>query len=137
MGNSAVMEFDIETLVSGSVTHGAMASFRECTPAGAGPPLHRHRDQIEVFHVIRGRYRFLLEGDSIDAGPGDCITVPAGATHAFRNLLDETSELHFSLLPAGESEAFFQRLVAGDFDPDDIEAFFSRYGIDLLGPPMG
>lgn len=130
------MKLMVETLISGRDTGEALAVFDEITPARAGPPLHRHRHQIEIFHVIRGRYRFLVDGRETQATAGDCLIVPAGAAHTFQNLDDEASELHFELLPAGQAERFFERAVAGDFDENKMAEFFEEFDMDLLGPPL-
>ena len=60
--------------------------------------------------------------------------MPAGAVHAFRNDSDEAVRIRFELLPAGNSEEGFERLVAGEIG--DIAAFFDQYDMDLSGPPL-
>ena len=114
-----------------------MATFQEITSQGEGPPMHAHRDQVEVFHVIKGRHRFVVDGVETEAEAGACLAVPIGVAHTFQNISTEEGILHFELLPAGSSEKFFHRIVAGDFDPEQIAEFFGSYGIDLLGPPLG
>jgi quercetin dioxygenase-like cupin family protein len=130
------MEFKIERLVGGGQTSGRSAVFRETVAAGAGPPLHVHRDQTEIFHVIRGSFRFVVDGVETRAGVGDCLAVPEGAVHAFQNVGDEAGVLHFELLPAGKSEEFFRKLVAGEFDPERMGEFFDSHGLELAGPPL-
>ena len=130
------MEFKIDILEDGSRTGGQSAVFRETTVPGAGPPLHVHREQVEIFHVIRGQFRFSVDGALTEAGPGACLVVPAGAVHTFKNIGADEGVLHFELLPAGSSGEFFQALVAGEFDPENLGEFFGRHGIDLAGPPL-
>lgn len=131
------MKFKIENLVSGDATRGMMAAFREITVPGEGPPLHVHRDQVEVFRVIKGRHRFVVDGIENEAEAGACLVVPSGAAHAFQNISTEEGILHFELLPAGSSVEFFRKMVAGDFDPGNIGGFFESHGTDLAGPPLG
>jgi mannose-6-phosphate isomerase-like protein (cupin superfamily) len=130
------MKFKIATLLSAEATQGLMAAFEETTTPGGGPPLHRHRDQLEVFHVIKGRHRFVVDGVETIAEPGACLVVPIGATHTFQNITTEEGILHFELLPAANSEDFFRRIAAGDFDPEKVAEFFDAYGIVLAGPPL-
>jgi len=118
----------------GAETGGAIAVFSETVPPGGGPPRHVHRDQIEVFHVIEGEIRFELDGETVVRGSGASVLVPAGAVHAFRNDGETPATIHFELLPAGRSEEFFSRLVAGE--KGDPGAFFDAFGIDLCGPPL-
>ena len=39
-------------------------------PHGDSPPLHVHRDEDEVFHVLEGELRFRVGDDELRAGPG-------------------------------------------------------------------
>jgi quercetin dioxygenase-like cupin family protein len=130
------MKFKIATLLSAEATQGMMATFAETTAPGGGPPLHRHRDQLEVFHVIKGRHRFVVDGVETIADPGACLVVPIGAAHTFQNITAEEGLLHFELLPAGRSEEFFRKITAGEFDPEKLAEFFDTYGIVLAGPPL-
>lgn len=130
------MKFQIKQLISGAETGGKLAAFEERTSPGAGPPRHAHANQIEVFHILKGRHLFLLNDQTLEAGPGECVVVPAGATHAFKNIDTEEGVLHFELLPAGSSGEFFDRLVRGDFSLEGLPEFFREYDIALLGPPL-
>jgi quercetin dioxygenase-like cupin family protein len=126
------MKFDIKVLVGGGSTDGRMAAFSEKTLPGAGPPMHIHAQQVEVFHVIKGKHLFVVDGNETIAGPGECLLVPSGSAHRFQNVDEEEGMIHFELLPAGSSETFFHRLVAGDFDRERVGAFFAEYGIALV-----
>lgn len=110
--------------------------FEEVVAPGSGPPIHAHRHQGEIFHIIEGRFRFYLAGKEQEAGPGDAVFIPRRTAHAFQNIGDAPARLHFELFPANTAEAFFRRL-AEDFDQlDDPGEFFSEHGMDLLGPPL-
>ncbi|MAS91606.1 MAG: hypothetical protein CMO55_00295 [Verrucomicrobiales bacterium] len=127
--------FNIKCLVSGSETDGKVAVFEEVVKPGAGPPRHTHRDQIEVFHVMSGTFQFEVDGEVIERSTGGTAVVPAKAVHAFRNVGDTTGTVRFELLPAGNSEEFFHRIVNEEIE--DFRTFFNEYGLDLSGPPMG
>ncbi len=130
------MQFKIRNIVSGSITGGQVSVFEETTAPGEGPPLHSHVAQIEVFHILKGRYTFVVNGKETVAGPGDCLVVPAGAPHTFKNIDASESVMHFELLPSGTSEAFFDRIVADFAGIADVPAFFKQHGLELLGPPI-
>lgn len=52
---------------------------------GVGPPLHRH--PYDEIHIIReGRVLFLIDGEKIEAEPGDIVIVPAGVVHSLTTL---------------------------------------------------
>ena len=128
--------FKISTLLSGTTTNDRVSVFSEVTSPGSGPPLHSHVAQIEIFHVIEGRHRFVLDGKEMVALPGDCVLVPVGAAHSFKNIDSQEGLLHFELLPSGSSEEFFARLVADPASIADMPAFFREHGLQLLGPPL-
>jgi quercetin dioxygenase-like cupin family protein len=69
--------------------HGAGVSFFiSRNPPGEGPGLHRHPYE-ETFIVERGRVRFTVGDEELEAGPGDIVVAPAGVPHAFVNVGDE------------------------------------------------
>ena len=127
-------KLDIECLVSGAETDGAVAVFAEVVQPGIGPPRHTHREQTEVFHVLSGVILFEIDGRRIEVSAGGAAVVPAGAVHAFKNMGQDAATIHFEMIPAGESEEAFRRLVSENIT--DPAAFFDRYGMDLVGPPL-
>ncbi len=54
---------------------------------GDGPRLHRH-DYEEVFVVAEGHGSFVIGDETVEAGPGDVVLVPAGVPHRFSNAGD-------------------------------------------------
>src|SRR4029453_14917950 len=45
--------------------------------------------QDHVITIRSGRMRWTVEGESLDAGPGDVIVTPAGVAHSYSVLGDE------------------------------------------------
>ena len=43
-------------------------------------PLHSHDNQ-QITWVMSGKWRFTLEGKTIDVGPGEMISIPANVVH--------------------------------------------------------
>ncbi len=124
----------IKCIVSGAETKGAVAVFEELVPPGSGPPRHTHREQLEIFHIIEGKLRFEVSGETFECEAGAAAVVPAGAIHAFRNIGDAPARIHFEMIPALRSEEAFTRLTTESIT--DVEAFFDEYGMDLAGPPL-
>lgn len=63
--------------------HGSSVSFfLSRHPPGEGPGLHRHPYE-ETFVLEEGRVTFTVDGETIEAEPGQIVVVPAGAAHRF------------------------------------------------------
>ena len=59
-------------------------------PAGQVKETHVHNPpQDHVITIRSGRMRWTVEGESLDAGPGDVIVTPAGTAHSYVVLGDE------------------------------------------------
>jgi len=127
-------KLNINCLISTRETDGAVSVFEEVVAPHAGPPLHTHENQLEIFHVITGHIQFEVDGERIDVHAGGTASIPPGKPHAFINKSGEASVIHFELLPSGSSEAFFEKLVSGRFD--NLPGFFKEHGLTLLGPPL-
>lgn len=126
--------FKIKCIIPGSETGHQVSVFEEEVAPDTGPPLHLHENQFEVFHVISGNITFEVDGKRMDVQAGGVAVIPPGVAHTFANKSNDPSVIHFELLPSGKSEAFFEKLVAGDFE--DVPAFFEKHGLRLLGPPI-
>ncbi len=50
-------------------------------PGAQGPPIHLHREFAESFRVAEGVLRVWVDGETVDLGPGESITIPPGARH--------------------------------------------------------
>lgn len=57
------------------------------SPPGRGPRSHRH-PYDEIAFVREGRGRWTVNGETIEAGPGDILVVKAGEIHSFLNIGD-------------------------------------------------
>jgi mannose-6-phosphate isomerase-like protein (cupin superfamily) len=57
-------------------------------PAGGTDAQHPH-DADEVYVVRRGRARLVVEGDSVDVGPGSVVSVDREREHAFTDITED------------------------------------------------
>src|SRR5690348_9827628 len=78
-----------ETIAFRHISDECLAFDLHLTPDGHVPGMHVHPEQTERFEVVEGRMKFRLGLKTIEAGPGDVVTVPAGAAHKFANAGDE------------------------------------------------
>jgi mannose-6-phosphate isomerase-like protein (cupin superfamily) len=54
-------------------------------PPGSSVGVHRHGDDEEVYVIISGTGRMLLDGETFEVGPGDVIRNVPGGTHGLAN----------------------------------------------------
>lgn len=110
------------------VSEGLNIGFVECTP-GNGVMSHDH-DTNETFTVISGQWRFTCNDSddvSVELGPLDSISVPAGVERRFTNLAsnagDDSPSLLLVAVAGNQPRAFFEddyldrASGAGDFTP--------------------
>ncbi|WP_220126911.1 cupin domain-containing protein [Rhodococcus spelaei] len=74
----------IGLLADAGETGGALtanrATFREGSP---GAPAHFHTKATEMFYVLEGTMRFLVNDEIVTVGKGGFLTVPPTVPHAF------------------------------------------------------
>ena len=127
----------VTCLVPSGKTSGAIAVFREDTVPGRSLPLHSHLRQVKIFHVVRGRHRFVVDARETFADPGDIVFVKRNRVHGYENVSGAPGVLHFELLPADTSESFYRELPHALKNDDDPGKVFTRHGIRLHGAPPG
>jgi mannose-6-phosphate isomerase-like protein (cupin superfamily) len=117
-------------------------------PYGYAPPLHIHKNQDEVFHILRGRLRFEVGNESFVAQAGDILTAPKGVPHRF--VVESPDGAHgLTITTGGDFESFVSEAsspVMIDFltalPPPDEKAIAvmasaaARNHIEIIGPPL-
>jgi quercetin dioxygenase-like cupin family protein len=118
-------------------------------PFGDSPPLHRHLDEDEIFHIISGTLRFVLNGKELTASAGDTIRAPKGIPHTYLVQSREGGRL-LSITARHQFENFVRALgrqptheglpdPSGPPTPEQAEALAAaarKYGIEIMGPPL-
>jgi mannose-6-phosphate isomerase-like protein (cupin superfamily) len=84
---------------------------------GKGSYGHRHRDQEEVYFVVRGTLKFKLDDDVIEVGPHTAVRVPTNVFRSVHNEGPEEAELVICAKRAHGDEA--QGEQQDDFWPED------------------
>lgn len=118
-------------------------------PYGDSAPLHVHRNEDEVFHILEGRIRFVIDGRERIAGAGETVLAPKGLPHTYRvesregaHTLTVTRGSNFETMvrkasrPAGRPDL----PPAAEPTPAMIAALTSlcaENDIDIVGPPLG
>jgi quercetin dioxygenase-like cupin family protein len=68
---------------------------------GGGTPDHAHPHSDEIFFVISGNGRIVVEGQASDVGPGDAIWIPRGLRHQLLNNGTTVLRTTWTFVPAG------------------------------------
>jgi quercetin dioxygenase-like cupin family protein len=112
------------------------------SPPGGGPPPHRHRNEDEMFIVMEGKIRFLVNGQwSEPLAPGTIVYTPRGVVHTFQNVGETLCRQWIIATPSG-FERFFSRsaevfAAAGAGAPPDMVrllAISAECGIEFVPP---
>jgi mannose-6-phosphate isomerase-like protein (cupin superfamily) len=91
-------------------------------------PLHVHHADDECWYVLGGRLGFLVDGEEVEAGPGDAVFVPAGTPHAYWNAQDGPTR-YLLVIPRRIADLLHE---LHDGNPKDFPAAFRKYESELL-----
>jgi len=113
VGNSAGTRFElagekISIKVFGNDTDGKYSLMHWVSPPGMNAAPHIHEDYEETFYVLDGELEFVLGTETLNAGPGDFIRVPAKVRHGYRNSSDRPATMLVSLSPGGMEELWLK-----------------------------
>lgn len=113
-------------------------------PPGGGTPLHSHAS-TEIYRILSGRLKISFQrGESVnevEAVPGDVVTMPPHAAHAYRNA--GTEPAHFMAIVDDHMLAFFDEAAAtlpapaGPPSPEligRVMALTQAHGIAVMPP---
>jgi quercetin dioxygenase-like cupin family protein len=143
----------LNTLVTVRVAAGdganGMSVLEHLAPIGDSPPLHVHRTEDEIFHVIAGELRCRVGDKEISLSPGDTVLAPMGVPHTYAVVSREgarwltvTCRGDFErLVRALSRPAQFDALppAAGAPTPEQAAALAAAclaHNIELVGPPL-
>jgi quercetin dioxygenase-like cupin family protein len=138
-----------EQTASGADTGGAFGLTRVTQSAGTATPLHVHTREAEAFYLLDGTMTYRAGEQDYQLSPGSFIYLPSGVPHAFR--VTSTGPVQFLAIvaPGGlmgmydETGRPAEQRQLPEPDADQMQADIgrwleatSRYGIQVLGPPL-
>lgn len=125
-------------LVTSEQSNGAFCTFEEDVPPGAGPPLHIHMKEHELFYVMSGVIKFRCEDEVLEITAGGTIVIPPGARHTFKNIGDAPAKIVVTLTPGGGDGFFFavEEQGLGRADQAAIDKLAEQYNLKFVGPPL-
>jgi len=133
-------------LVSADETDGRISVVEVSAVKGQMPPLHAHRTDDEVFHVIEGELTLYAGDEVLRVGAGETAFAPRDVPHTYRVESDGARWLGIGA-PGGLDRFFLAigRPAGGEGPPPepiapdlDAAAELERetsFRIELLGPP--
>jgi quercetin dioxygenase-like cupin family protein len=124
-------------LASTATTGGTFTALETTIAAGQGPPEHVHaRD--EMWLILEGRFRFIADGQLLDAPEGSFVFVPRRTAHCFQNIGEMAGRVLVMFTPGG-MERFFEahaELPDGPIDADRYRQIAAACWMDVVGPPL-
>lgn len=118
-------------------------------PHGDSAPLHLHRTEDEVFHVLEGTIRFRTEEGERRLHAGEIVLAPKGAPHTY--VVDSPGGARWlTITTRGDFERFVRAMSRpaehpeppepeGEPAPEAVEALVATaraHGIEIVGPPL-
>jgi mannose-6-phosphate isomerase-like protein (cupin superfamily) len=117
-------------------------------PHGESPPLHIHRNEDEVFHILEGSMRIHIDGAERVARAGETVLAPKGVPHSFRVESAEGARC-LTITSGGDFENMIREMgepaLCNELPPQVeptpamIIALYeacARNGIDIIGEPL-
>lgn len=126
-----------------------MSVMEHVVPYGSSPPLHIHHTEDEIFHMLAGEIRLLVDGTEIRARAGDTLLAPKGKPHSF--VVTAPAGARWLTMTNGGD---FERMVRAAGRPAERDALPPHAGrpsreqidalaavcrenrIELVGPPL-
>ncbi|MFG2713474.1 cupin domain-containing protein [Streptomyces goshikiensis] len=125
----------ITLLADANATGGALTANRATLHKGSpGAPAHFHTRATEMFYVLSGSMRILLDDQVLTLGQGDFLTVPPTVPHAFAPAPDSEAEMLVVFTPGMDRFDYYrllERVYQGEASVQDIrdssEQFDNHY----------
>jgi mannose-6-phosphate isomerase-like protein (cupin superfamily) len=120
-------------------TNGSLTVLEFVHPPKAGPALHNHLREDEMWFVLEGDYRFKVGDTMFRVSEGGMAFGPRGTPHAFQNVGDTPGRLLVIATPSGV-ERFFEQcaeLLPGRLDTEALAAITKANWSEPVGPPLG
>jgi len=102
----------IRYLVDPQASGGSVAIFEfEVAPGAKVPAAHSHDAYEETSYGIEGVLTYTVSGQTMEAGPGDCVLIPRGAVHRFENLHSVPTKALVIITPGLLGPGYFREIA--------------------------
>lgn len=126
-------------LADSDTTGGLLTSYRSTFAEGAvGAPAHFHTRAAELFFVIDGSLRVLVDEEVVVLNAGDSLVVPPHTPHAFAAAPGRTADVLFVFTPGMARFDYLRllgRVMRGEASPQEIKDSSERYDNHYVDSP--
>ncbi|MCF2532880.1 cupin domain-containing protein [Yinghuangia soli] len=130
----------ITLLADAGATGGALtankATFKKGSP---GAPAHFHTKATEMFFVLEGTMRILVDDEVLTLGKGDFLTVPPTVPHAFAPAPDTEAEMLVVFTPGLHRFDYYrllERVYRGEATVQEIRDSSEQYDNHYFESPV-
>jgi quercetin dioxygenase-like cupin family protein len=104
----------VRFLVTGADANGTIALFELAVPAAQrlAAPAHSHDHYEETIYGVQGVLTWTVDGQAIDVGPGQALSIPRGAVHRFDNNGTVDVKAICVITPAAIGPEYFREAAA-------------------------
>jgi quercetin dioxygenase-like cupin family protein len=133
----------VRFLITGENSHGSVAAFEVCVPAGQrlSAPAHSHDHYEETIYGIAGTLTWTVDGKKFDVGAGQALCIPRGAVHRFDNHGNQDAKVLCVVSPAEIGPQYFREaaevITAAAGGPPDrakMAEILRRHGLTPVAP---
>ncbi|GGU65470.1 cupin [Streptomyces albospinus] len=127
-------------LADSDATGGLLTSYRSTFAKGAvGAPAHFHTRAAELFYVIDGALRVLVDEEITVLNAGDFLLVPPNTPHAFAAAPDHEADVLFAFTPGMARFDYLRllgRVMRGEAGPQEIKDSSERFDNHYVDSPV-
>ncbi|MFF7449594.1 MULTISPECIES: cupin domain-containing protein [unclassified Streptomyces] len=131
---------EMSLLADSETTGGLLTSYRSTFAEGAvGAPAHFHTRAAEMFFVIDGSLRVLLDETITVLSAGDFLLVPPHTPHAFTAAPGCTADVLFTFTPGMARFDYLRllgRVMRGEAGFEEIQASSELYDNHYVDSPV-
>ena len=123
----------------GADTDGRFDFLVSVVPFAAGPPLHVHDEQEDIFLVLDGVLTVQVGDELVELGPGDFASVPPGVPHTFSNTNPQQQPVRaVNVMAPGGFDGYLREMLALGSPPDatTLNEIGRRHGVTWVGPTI-
>ncbi len=135
--------------VSASDGQDGISILEHFAPYGASPPLHFHRTEDEVFHILEGEFRVRIQDQEHRLRAGDSRLIPKGTPHTYR-VESAQGGRGLAITVGGDFERFVREVSRPAERPElpprgappsadaiqALRATAAKFGIEFVRPPL-